>query len=134
MVLIISLGVKLGKATISGAISGFVAGGVFGGIKHIVSASKIANSISGLSKAQENMDKVFKPLSNVKNLSSTFSSGSNIANTVGKVASNFNTAYNSLINAQITNAVAQFIIDKVVYKGAEFILKQVVGYGINQLL
>jgi hypothetical protein len=117
---------QVGKATLSGAISGFVAGGVFGGLQKVYSASRL----SGLSKAQGNLDNVFKPLESVKALSGSFSSGTNIARTVGSVASNYNTAYRTLFNAQVLN----FVIKNELYPGAKFAFKQLVGFGINQIL
>lgn len=121
---------QVGKATLSGAISGFIAGGVLGGIKHVVSAAKVANSISGLSKAQANLDKAFAPLKNVKTLSTMAHSGSNIAQTVSQAAANYNVAYNALINAQVINSIVEFAF----YPTAQFLFKQLIGLGINQLL
>ncbi len=123
-----------GKSTISGAISGLIAGGVFGGIKHFVTASKIANSVSGIGKAQANLDKAIKPLGNVKTLSNTFYSSSNIASTVGNVANNVNAASTSYVNAQITQTITQFAIEKALYPGAQFLFKQLVAYQINKFL
>lgn len=124
--------IDVGKSTASGAISGFIAGGVFGGIKHVYSAKSLANSVSGLSKAQSNFDNALKPLSNVKNLANMPFGGANIARTVGQVAANYNAAYANLIIAGVDNAVATLAFYGM-YVGAQFGLKQLIGYGINQI-
>ena len=50
--------------TFTGAASGAIAGGIFGGFKYVASASKIANSLSGLAAAQKNADKALFVLQN----------------------------------------------------------------------
>ena len=122
----------VGKSTASGAISGFIAGGVFGGIKYAYSAKSLANSVSGLSKAQSSLDNAWKPLSNVKNLANMPFSGANIARTVGQAAANYNAAYTNLIFAGVNNTIAKLAFTGL-YAGAQFGLKQLIGYGINQI-
>ena len=122
----------VGKSTASGAISGFIAGGVFGGIKHVYSAKSLANSVSGLSKAHSNFDNALRPLSNVKNLANMPFGGANIARTVGQVAANYNAAYTNLIFAGVNNTISNLAFAGM-YAGAQFGLKQLIGYGINQI-
>ena len=115
-----------------GAIVGGAVAGTIGGIKHVYSAKSLANSVSGLSKAQSNFDNALKPLSNVKNLANMPFSGTNIARTVGQAAANYNAAYANLIIASVDNAVATLSFYGM-YAGAQFGLKQLIGYGINQI-
>ena len=122
----------VGKSTASGAISGFIAGGVFGGIKYASSAKSLANSVSGLSKAQSSLDNAWKPLSNVKKLANMPFSGANIARTVGQAAANYNAAYTNLVFAGVNNTFAKLAFTGL-YAGAQFGLKQLIGYGINQI-
>lgn len=96
---------EFGKSAWTGAIAGGIAGGLFAGIQYGLSAGKIANSVSGLSKAQTRLNNVFKPLGNVKNLANAPFSGANIAKTVGNVAANYNSAYSAYILAKGTNAI-----------------------------
>ena len=96
---------EFGKSAWTGAIAGGIAGGLFAGIKYGLSAGKIANSVSGLSKAQTRLNNVFKPLRNVKSLANAPFSGANIAKTVGNVAANYNSAYSAYILAKGTNAI-----------------------------
>ena len=102
---------EFGKSAWTSAIAGGIAGGVFAGIQYGLSAGKIANSVSGLSKAQTRLNNVFKPLGNVKNLANAPFSGANIAETVGKVAGNYNTAYSAYILAKGTNAIVKVGIE-----------------------
>ena len=120
------------KSTASGAISGFITGGIFGGIKHVYSAKSLANSVSGLSKAQSSLDNAWKPLSNVKNLANMPFSGANIARTFGQAAANYNAAYTNLIFAGVNNTIANLAFTGL-YAGAQFGLKQLISYGINQI-
>ena len=122
------------KSTVSGAVSGAIAGGVFGGIKYANSANvkSLANSVSGLNKAQSSINNAWKPLSNIKNLANMPFSGANIARTVGQVATNYNAAYTNLIFAGVNNTIANLAF-KGLYAGAQFGLKQLIGYGINQI-
>lgn len=124
---------EAGKSALTGAISGAIAGGAFGGIRHLTSVNKAANSISGLSKAQSNLDKALSPLKNVKSLSGTFSSGTNIARTVGQAASNYNSAYIAFANAQIVHIIAKSALELALYSGGQFLLKQAIGYGMNMV-
>ena len=96
---------EFGKSAWTGAIAGGIAGGLFAGIQYGLSAGKIANSVSGLSKAQTRLNNVFKPLGNVKNLANAPFSGANIAKTVGNVAANYNSAYSAYILAKGTNTI-----------------------------
>jgi len=98
---------EFGKSAWTGAIAGGIAGGVFAGIQYGLSAGKIANSVSGLSKAQTRLNNVFKQLGNVKNLANAPFSGANIARTVGQVAGNYNAAYSAYILAKGTNAIVK---------------------------
>ena len=120
------------KSTVSGAISGAIAGGVFGGIKYAYSAKSLANSVSGLSKAQTSLNNAWKPLSNVKNLANMPFSGANIARAVGQAAANYNAAYTNLIFAGVNNTIASLAFAGM-YAGAQFGLKQLIVYGINQI-
>ena len=120
------------KSTVSGAISGAIAGGVFGGIKYAYSAKSLANSVSGLSKAQSSLNNAWKPLGNVKNLANMPFSGANIARAVGQAAANYNAAYTNLIFAGVNNTIANLAFAGM-YAGAQFGLKQLIGYGINQI-
>ena len=56
----------------------------------------------------------------------------NIARTVGQVAANYNAAYVNLIISSMDNAVATLAFYGM-YSGAQFGLKQLIGYGINQI-
>lgn len=96
---------EFGKSAWTGAIAGGIAGGLFAGIQYGLSAGKIANSVSGLSKAQARLNNVFKPLGNVKNLANAPFRGANIAKTIGNVAANYNSAYSAYILAKGTNAI-----------------------------
>ena len=58
--------------------------------------------------------------------------GTNIARTVGQVAANYNAAYANLIIASVDNAVATLAFYGM-YAGSQFGLKQLIGYGINQI-
>lgn len=59
-------------------------------------------------------------------------SGSNIARTVAQAAANYNSAYSSLVMAQINSKLIGLAI-----KGGlsvlQFGLKQLIGYGLNQI-
>lgn len=94
-------------------------------MKNVYSASRI----SGLNKAQSNLKNALNPLSNVKKIPGPFS-GTNIARAVGNAASNYNTAYSSVMNAQILN----FVILKALYPSVQFSFKQLIGHGINQII
>ena len=96
---------EVGKGAITGCIAGGIAGGFFAGIQYGLSAGKIANSVSGLSKAQTRLDNVFKPLNNIKNLSNMPFSGANIARNIGQVAGNYNSAYSAYILAKGAYAI-----------------------------
>ena len=120
------------KSTVSGLISGAIAGGVFGGIKYAYSAKSLANSVSGLSKAQSSLNNACKPLSNLKNLANMPFSGANIAREVGQAAANYNAAYTNLIFAGVNNTIAKLAFSGM-YAGAQFGLKQLIGLGINQI-
>ncbi len=96
---------EFGKSAWTSAIAGGIAGGLFAGIQYGLSASKIANCVSGLSKTQTKLNNVFKPLGNVKNLANAPFSGTNIVETVGKVVANYNNAYSAYIIARGTNVV-----------------------------
>ena len=58
--------------------------------------------------------------------------GANIARTVGQVTANYNAAYSNLIFTGVNNTIA-----KLAFAGmnadAQFGLKQLVCYGINQI-
>lgn len=49
---------EFGKSALTGVIAGGIAGGLFAGIQYGLSAEKIANSVSGLSKAQTRLNVV----------------------------------------------------------------------------
>ena len=122
------------KSTISGAISGAIAGGVFGGIKYANAANvnSFSNSVSGLNKAQASINNAWKPLSNIKNLANMPFSSANIARTVGQAAANYNAAYANLIFASVNNTIVNLAFAGL-YAGSQFGLKQLIGYGINQI-
>ena len=118
---------QVGKATLSGAISGFIAGGVFGGIKQIISVTKVAKSLSGLNAAQANMDKATLVL---KNTPMAFKGG--VMATERIVAQlSYNAASASLGMAQSLFDIIKPIIS-LMYSGAQFGLKQLIGYGIKE--
>ena len=96
---------EFGKSAWTSAVAGAIAGGLFAGLKYGLSASKIANCVSELGKAQARLNNVFKPLSNVKNLANAPFSGANIVKTIGQVAGNYNNAYTAYIIAKGTNAI-----------------------------
>ena len=77
---------EFGKSAWTSAVARAIAGGLFAGLQYGLSASKIANSVSGLGKTQARLNNVFKPLSNVKNLANAPFSGANIVKTIGQVA------------------------------------------------
>lgn len=62
--------IELGNSALRGAAAGAISGGLFLGIQYWLSASKIANGVSGLGKAQTRLNNAFKPLGNVRNLAS----------------------------------------------------------------
>lgn len=97
----------------------------FSGNKYAYSTKSLANRGSCLSKAQLSLDNAWKPLSNVKNLA-------NIARTVGQVATNYNAAYNNLKFAGVNNIIVNLSFPGM-YAGSQFGLKQLMGYGINQI-
>ena len=115
-----------------GAISGLIAGGVFGGIKHIYFAKNLANSVSVLSKAQSNFDNALKQFGNVKISANMPFESTNIVSTVGQAAANYNAAYTNLVIASVDNMVATFAFYGI-YAAAQFGLKQLINYGINQI-
>lgn len=59
-------------------------------------------------------------------------SGANIARAVVQAAANYNVAYTNLIFAGVNNTIANLAFARM-YAGAQFGLKQLVGYGINQI-
>ena len=59
-------------------------------------------------------------------------SSANIARTVGQAAANYNAAYTNLIFAGVNNTIAKLAFTGL-YAGAQFGLKQLIGYGINQI-
>ena len=59
-------------------------------------------------------------------------SGSNIARTVAQAAANYNSAYSSLVMAQINSKLIELAI-KGGLSGLQFGLKQLIGYGLNQI-
>ena len=122
----------VGKSALSGAISGAISGGIFGGVKYAVNTTRIANSLSGVNSAQVRLDNAFSSLKNVKNLSGLPFSGSNIARTVAQAATNYNSAYSSLVMAQINSKLIELAI-KGGLSGLQFGLKQLIGYGLNQI-
>ena len=83
-----------------GALAVGIAGGIFGGIQHVLSTKKIADGVSGISKAKARLDDALKPLSNVKKIAKSPFGGTNLAKFVGNVASNYNNAYSAYIVAQ----------------------------------
>lgn len=117
---------EVGKSVLTGGIAGDIAGGLFSGIQYGLSAGKIANNVSGLSKAQTRLDNVFKPLNNIKNLSNMPFSGVNIARNIGQVAGNYNSAYSAYILAKgiyvIVNTTA-----KVLYFVLENLTSNLIG-------
>ena len=117
---------QAGKATLSGAISGAAAGGIFGGIKHVMSASKIANSLSGLSKAQANFDKASTVL---KNTPITFNGGVMSTERIAAQLS-FDTASASLSFVKSSYNTINFMATQG-YNLAQFASKQIIGYFIN---
>lgn len=104
----------------------------FSGIKYAYSTKSLANSVSGLSKAQLSLNNAWKPLSNVKNLANMPFSGANIARIVGQAAVNYNAAYTNLIFAGVNNTIANLTIAGM-YAGSQFGLKQLIGYEINKI-
>ena len=58
--------------------------------------------------------------------------GTNIARTVGQAAINYNAAYTDLVIASVDNTIATLAFYGM-YAGAQFGLKQLIGYGINQI-
>ena len=117
---------EVGKDTLTGCIAGFIAGGLFAGIQYGLSTSKIANSVSGLSKAQTRLNNAFKPLSNIKNLSNMPFSGANIARTVGQVAKNYNNAYSTYILSKVTYDVVNATA-KIIYFALENLTSYLIG-------
>ena len=117
---------EVGKSALIGGLAGGIAGGLFAGIQYGLSAGKIANSVSGLSKAQTRLDQVFKPLRNIKNLSNMPFSGTNIARTIGQGAGSYNNAYSAYILAKgtydVVNATA-----KVLYFVLENLTSDLIG-------
>ena len=59
-------------------------------------------------------------------------SGSNIARTVAQVAANYNSTYSSLVMSQINSKLIELAI-KCGLSGLKFGLKQLIGYGLNQI-
>lgn len=59
-------------------------------------------------------------------------SGANIARAVGQAAANYNAAYTNLIFDEVNNTIANLTFNGM-YAGAQFGLKQLIGYGINQI-
>ena len=59
-------------------------------------------------------------------------SGSNIARTVAQAAANYNSAYSNLVMAQINSKLIELAI-KGGLSGLQFGLKQLIGYGLNQI-
>ena len=114
------------KSAWTGAITGGIAGGLFAGIKYGLSTKKVANSISGLSKAQTKFNNVIKPLGNVKNLVNSPFSGANIAKTVENVAANYNIAYSAYILAEGTYKIV-YATAEVLYLGFESLTGDLIG-------
>ena len=122
----------VGKSALNGAISGAISGGIFGGIKYAVNTTQIANSLAGVNSAQARLDSAFLSLKNVKNLSNLPFSGSNITRVIVQAAANYNSAYSSLIMAQINSKLIELAI-KAGLSGTQFGLKQLIGYALNQI-
>lgn len=118
----------VGKSSLSVVISGDISGG----IKYAVNTTQIANSLSGVNSAQARLYSAFSSLKNVKNLSGLPFSSSNIARTVAQAAANYNIAYSSLVMAQINSKLIELAI-KGDLSGLQFGLKQLIGYGLNQI-
>ena len=117
---------EFGKSAWTGAVAGGIAGGLFAGIQYGLSAGKIANSVSGINKAQTRLNNVFKPLGNVKNLANASFGGANIAKTVGNVAANYNSAYSAYILAEGTYKIA-YVAAKALYFGFESLTSDLIG-------
>ena len=96
---------------LTGAIAGVIAGGLFAGLQYGLSASKIANSVSGLGKAQSRLNNAYRPLSNVKNLVKAPFGGSNMAKTIGQFVGNYNSAYSSYAIANVTKYFVEAGVD-----------------------
>lgn len=58
-------GFQLFTDTVYSAAAGLIAGGIFGGIKHVLSAQKIANALSGLDNAEKAFEKAFEKAQSV---------------------------------------------------------------------
>lgn len=98
----------VGKDTLVGTISGFISGGIFGGIKKLLNAEKVANSLSGVSRAMANADDAalaFKMTPLIE------SDGSMAAHNIAANVAKF-----SFVN---------------LYRFGNFGLKQLIGYGIK---
>ena len=117
---------KVWKRALTGGIAGGIAGGLFAGIQYDLSAEKIANSISGLSKAQTRLDNIFNPLGNIKNLAKAPFSGTNIAKLTGQIASNYNNAYSAYILAKGTYSIVNAMV-KILYFGFENLTSDLIG-------
>lgn len=117
---------EVGKSVLTGGIAGDIAGGLFSGIQYGLSAGKIANNVSGLSKVQTRLNNVFKPLNNIKNLSNMPFSGANITKTVGYVVINYNNVYSAYILAKGTYAVVN-VTAKVLYFVLENLTSNLIG-------
>lgn len=120
----------IGGALVVGAIALTICtvgvGGVFAGIQYGLSASKLANSVSGLSKSQSKLNSTLKPLGNVKNLSKMPFSNANIAKLMGQTLENYNSAYSSYIIAKGT-----YIIAKVGIGALYFVAESLTSYLIG---
>lgn len=104
---------------------GGIAGGLFAGIQYGFSAEKIANSFSGLIKAQTRLSNAVKPLNNVQKLASAPFRGANIG-TVGQTAANYNSAYSAYIMAKGAYAIVNTSA-KVLYFVFENLTSNLIG-------
>lgn len=117
---------QVGKDTVIGALSGAIAGGAFGGIKQVLSAKKIANGLSGLSKAQANFNKATIVLQNTP---ITFKGGVMVTERI--VAQlDYNVASVAFNLAQSKYKTIFFFVTQW-YRVAQFGLKQLMGYFIK---
>ena len=93
---------KIGREALIGAISGAVLGGAFGAVNHYLKGGKVvADNVSGLSKAQNNMNTASKALSNGQRaFKNTNSAISYLTNTV-----KYSTAATSVEIAKMTYAI-----------------------------
>lgn len=105
------------RGALSGAITGAIAGAIFGAVSYVFNADTIANAVSKLDLAKQNMANAFAPLKNIKNLANMPFATSNINKTITTAITNYNSAYINYIVANSTYCFSRATINLAYFLG-----------------